>query len=49
MKNLLSGYVEAVKDYLDIESRAPSPTASVLIGPIDDDMQPPAKKICSHP
>ena len=41
------GYVDAVKDYLDLESRAPSPTASVLIGPLDD--EPPAKKLCSSP
>ena len=44
-----TGYLEAVEDYLDIESRAPSPTsASLILGPGHgtDDGPTPAKRCC---
>ena len=57
-ENKTTGYVEAVKDYLDLESRAPSPTSvslphseapsSYLIQEEDDDEDdPPTKKHCT--
>lgn len=50
----VKGYVEAVKDYLDLESRAPSPTSTAL-KPSEgswEAQQPAAKRHCSdhhHP
>lgn len=45
------GYVDAVKDYLDLESRAPSPTSVSLphSGMVAEEngYQPVAKKLCS--
>lgn len=54
--NVLTGYVDAVKDYLDLESRAPSPTSvslphsvapSYLVHQDDDEKNPPTKKHCA--
>lgn len=54
--NCVKGYVDAVKDYLDLESRAPSPTSvslphsvapSYLVHQDDDEKNPPTKKHCA--